>query len=74
MPLTPSEQTILDLRDSGMSVAAIADRLGRSFKAVDRVVTYYTDGIVEDRRIRRAMERGSRELLARLRAELGAGR
>ena len=74
MPLTPSEQTILDLRDSGMSVAAIADHLGRSFKAVDRVVTYYTDGIVEDRRIRRAMERGSRELLARLRTELGAGR
>lgn len=74
MALTPTEHAIVSLRDDGLSIDAIATRLGRSHESVSAIAYQYTDGLYEDRRHRRAMERGSRTLLARIRAARGGAR
>lgn len=68
---TPREQQIIDLREAGWSYPRIAQELGIKVETVRWVWSRAGGSVSVDLRHARAMERGSRDLLARIKHARG---
>ncbi len=65
MSLTPREARILDLWDSGKSIAHIAEQLACPKKAVENTISYFS-GRSDQRLAEKSIREGSQKLAAAL--------
>lgn len=66
MAVTKREQQMLDLSDQGLTHQQIADRMGIKVSSAARSLANLSPDFATDRKLKRQMIAGSRELAARI--------